>query len=115
MIGCNRLASDGINELLAEAISSLSVDLPKRDALVLRDGRVQGDWAGYERELQEALPVRTRDQGDTPDTNDIGTTPQMAFRIQFSGSTAQTKNALTLERTGRPRVLCEQISNRAPA
>ena len=62
--GLDHLAGDGIDELLPQAIAGLSVHLPERDPLGGGDGRVQGDRAGNEGQLQKPLPMRTRGHFD---------------------------------------------------
>jgi hypothetical protein len=54
------LAGHGIDKLLTEAIARLPVHLPERNPLGRRDRRIEGDRAGYERELEVTPPLRTR-------------------------------------------------------
>jgi hypothetical protein len=51
LIASHRLAGDGIDKLLAKAISRLLINLPEGYALFFGDGGVQGNRAGNEREL----------------------------------------------------------------
>jgi hypothetical protein len=67
-VGLHWLSGDCIDKLLPKAIACLLVDLPKGNALARGDSRIQGDRTGNERELQKALPMRTRDHVDTPYT-----------------------------------------------
>src|SRR5205807_4619098 len=62
VFGGDRLAGLFIDELLAQAIAGGLVDLPQRDALGDRAGRMQRNRTGDESQLEIAFPVGTHSQ-----------------------------------------------------
>ena len=62
LLGGDRLAGVFINELLAQAIAGGLVDLPQRDALGARAGRMERNWTGDQGQLEIAFPVGTHHQ-----------------------------------------------------
>ena len=64
--GVDRLAGLVVDQLLAQAVAGLPVDLPERDALGGTGGRRQCDRTGDQRKLEIALPIGTRCHGGTP-------------------------------------------------
>src|SRR5215471_978452 len=66
VLGRDRLARLVIDQLLAQAVPALLVDLAKRDALRRRRGGTERDGARDDRKLEIALPICTRRHGNTP-------------------------------------------------
>ena len=66
VFGLDRLARLFIDELLAQPIAGLFVDLPKRDALGRRSRGTKRNGTRDERELEITLPICTRRHGYTP-------------------------------------------------
>src|SRR4030088_2538240 len=60
------VARDRIHELLLQTMAGALIDLPKRNPLSWRDGRVERNGAGNQGQLEEALPMRTRRHLVTP-------------------------------------------------
>ena len=60
ILALDRFARDLVDQLLAQPVAGLLVDLAERDPLVARCAGVEGDRTGDERELEVALPIRTR-------------------------------------------------------
>ena len=60
LAGLDRLARDIVDELLAQPVAGLAVDLAERDTLARRGRGVERDRALDERELEVALPIGTR-------------------------------------------------------
>ncbi len=59
-MGLHRLAGDRVHHLLAQAVTGGFVDLTEGNPLGGRDRGVQGDRRRDERQLQIALPMRSR-------------------------------------------------------
>ena len=53
-------AGDGIDELLAQPVSGLPVDLAEADPFGGRRGREEGDRTGDKRQFEVALPLGAR-------------------------------------------------------
>ncbi len=57
VLGLDRLAGDLVDELLAQPIASLLVDLPESDPFARRGGGVKRDLARNQGQLEIALPI----------------------------------------------------------
>jgi hypothetical protein len=66
VLGFDRLARPFVDQLLAQTVAGLLVDLPKRDALGRGSGGTERDRTRDERELEITFPICTRRHDHTP-------------------------------------------------
>src|SRR5262249_17338333 len=87
----DRLAGFRLDQLLLEPGARLLVDPVERNLLRARCRRIEGNRAGHERELQVALPIRTRGHGDSYTAAPIGAW------VETSGTPRERSIAFTIK------------------